>query len=269
MLKRSRIVPIVAALAVGACSDSSTPSLVNEADITADVATISGEAIAEHVGQLILNEQFAGLPGGVAPWSGPPDHPHGPGSPPGVDVTRSRTCFDQAGQPQAQCDALTTASVLLQVSMDGSFSRTAVRPSPSGPDTVTMTAMIHRDHELTISGLLGTETSRTHNGHGSSNDTTTFAGSRGFSRTVRESAVDSVKNVVFNLPRSTNPWPVEGQIVRVVTGTITVTHNGQSEERAIDRRVVVTFPADAQGNVSIQINDRTCTLNLVTRRVVC
>lgn len=270
MKKRMGLFPIVAvAVAVAACNETSTPSLVTEADITADVATVSGDAIAEHVGQLIMNEQFAGLQGVESPWLNPPDGPHGPGGPPGVDVQRSRTCFDEAGQPQAQCDPLTTASILFALSMNGSFSRTAVRPSPSGPDTVSMSASIHRSQNLTISGLLGTETSRTHDGHGTSNDTTSFASSRGFARTLRESAVDSIQSVVFNLPRSTNPWPVAGRIVRVVTGTVTVTHNGQTETRAIDRRVVVTFPADSQGNVTIQINDRTCTLNLVTRRVIC
>jgi hypothetical protein len=31
--------------------------------------------------------------------------------------------------------------------------------------------------------------------------------------------------------------------------------------------VSVTFPADSQGNVTITINNKTCTLNLVTRTI--
>ncbi len=265
-MKHRNLFIVAAAFAFGATActdDANEPSLVADTDITADVAQASGEAIAEDVGQLITAELLAGLP-----WASPPDHPMGPGggTPLGITVTRTRTCFDANNQPQTQCDPSTTASIQVTLTMDGSFTRQGTRPG--SPDTVTMTASIHRNRSLTISGLLGTETSRTHNGNGSSNDTTTFTDSR-HSRTMVESSVDSTKNVVFNLPRVTNPWPVSGQMVRVVNGTVTITTADRTETRTFSRYVVVTFPADAQGNVTIQINDRTCTLNLVTRRVVC
>jgi hypothetical protein len=55
-----------------------------------------------------------------------------------------------------------------------------------------------------------------------------------------------------------------------VDATITLTRaDNTTVTRTIDRRVVVTFPADAQGNVAIQAGDLSCTLNLVTHHVTC
>jgi hypothetical protein len=79
--------------------------------------------------------------------------------------------------------------------------------------------------------------------------------------------MDSVKAVTFALPRSTNPWPISGSIVRTDTVHVTLTKGSTTETRDVTRRVVITFPADAQGNVQITINAKACNLNLVTRRV--
>jgi hypothetical protein len=100
---------------------------------------------------------------------------------------------------------------------------------------------------------------------GTSDDTVTIQ-REGLTKTVAESSIDSVINVVFNLPRDTNPWPVSGSIVRRVEATITIT-GPREETRTLSRRIEVTFPPDSQGNVTIQVGDVTCTLNLVTRRV--
>jgi hypothetical protein len=123
---------------------------------------------------------------------------------------------------------------------------------------------------MVISGLAGTETSRTHNGFGASNDKTTFVGTKDgvtLTRVMTEVSNDSVQGVVFNLPHASNPWPVSGTIVRNTTGAIEVTLGDRTESRNFTRRVTVTFPADAQGNVTITINTRTCQLNLVTHAV--
>ncbi len=259
---------LAALLAAGAaaCSDAASPAaLVTDNEVTADLVAASGEAIANDVTELILNEAFAGLPAAA-----PPSFSLF-GSPPGVTVTRTRTCYDAANVQQAQCDPNTTASIRMTMTMDGSFTRS--HTGPRGSET--MTAAVHRARTLVVSGLAGQETSRTHNGNGTSNDTTEFSGTRDgvtLTREVRESSNDSILNIVFNLPRSTNPWPVSGSIVRNSAGTIEISVTGgtagdRSETRTFQRRVVVTFPADAQGNVTIQINDRTCTLNLVTRAV--
>lgn len=243
MTRRSvRLCSTAVALALAACAESTSPALITDQEIETDVATTSGEAIALEVQNMIGSEM--GL--GFGPAGAPADS-H-------VTVTRRRTCFDAAGNVQAQCDALTTAKVVVHVAVDDTISRD------------NFTAYIHRVRDDTVSGLEGTETFRVHNGVGTSNDTTRFTGERG-TRTARESASDSVVNIRFNLPRSTNPWPASGSIIRNVSGTVTFTGTNETATRAFTRRVAVTFPADNQGNVTIQINDRTCNLNLVTRRV--
>jgi hypothetical protein len=248
---------IAAALAFTACSDSTNPSVsvVTDAQINADVAAASGEAIATDVSELIANENFAGLPAASSPFA----------SPEALTVNRTRTCYG-GGLVQAACNATTTDSIQFTVTIDGSFSRSNTTPQ----GTESMSVALHRARALTISGLGGTETSRTHNGAGSGSDTTTFSGttdSTSRSRTMTAAGTDSVQMVVFNLPRNTNPWPVSGKIVRNVSGKVTVVGGPHPGERTFTRRIEVTFPADAQGNVTIHVNDKTCTLNLVTHAV--
>ena len=241
---------IAAAVALGAlaaCVDVVDPALLSDPELSRDLAVSSADAVAQDVAEMIANEAFGGFAPAASPGEGAAPHE--------LTVTRSRTCYDANGVEQAECSRETTASMRIQVTMDGTHQRE------------NFSAIVHRTRNMLVTGLLGQETSRTHNGVGTSNDTTTFS-REGRTRKVAESSTDSTVNVVFNLPHETNPWPVSGQIIRNVSAVITVTSGDQSESRTVTRRVVVTFPADAQGNVTIQINDVSCTLNLVTRRVV-
>jgi hypothetical protein len=255
--RMTRLGLIAAALAFTACSDNITPgaSVVTDAQINADIAATSGDAIATDVSEMIANENAAGLPAASPPFA----------SPQVLNVTRSKVCYG-GGAVQASCNATTTDSIQFTMTMDGSFNRS--NTTPHGSES--MSVALHRARALTISGLAGTETSRTHNGAGSGSDTTTFSGtadSTSRSRTMASAGTDSIQAVVFNLPRSTNPWPVSGKIVRNVSGTVTVTGGAHPGERTFSRRIEVTFPADAQGNVTIKVNDKTCTLNLTTHAV--
>ena len=243
-----RLCSTAVALALVACNESTSPALITDEDIATDVATTSGSAIAIDVQNMVNNWSGGGFPAGAYPLA----------SPPVVDVTRSRTCYDASDVVQSQCDATTTAKVVIHLTVDGTVNDTT--------DRGTVEASFHRVRDETITGLAGTETSRTHDAVGGSSDTSTFVGSRG-TRHATETSLDSVVNVVFDLPRASNPWPVSGAIVRYVSGTVTLSGDRGTETRSYARRVVVTFPADSQGNVTIQINDRTCNLNLVTRRV--
>lgn len=234
-----------AMLGVAACIDfNGPPEGLTDLDVAQDMAISSGDAIAGEVVELIANEAFAGL------TSAPPGAPEAPSE---LTVNRSRTCYDENGNAQTTCNRLTTASIRVQWTVDGTRA------------TENMSASIHHSRDATISGLLGDETSRTHDGVGTSNDTVTIE-REGLTKNVAESSVDSVRSVVFNLPRATNPWPVSGSIVRRVEATITIS-GPREETRTVSRRIEVTFPADVQGNVTIQVGDVTCTLNLVTRKV--
>jgi hypothetical protein len=236
-----------AALVLVACSESTSPAAVTDELIADDVAATSGSAIALDVQHMIGNESGGGFPSPVGPAGSPPD----------VTVSRSRTCYDASDAVQAACDAQTTAKVVIHMQVDGTVSDTT-------RDGGTFSGAIHRVRDETITGLLGTETSRTHNAVGTSDDTTSFSGSRG-TRDATESSVDSVVNVVFNLPHSSNPWPISGQIIRNVEGSAEMTGANDTVTRTYTRRVVVTFNGTA--TVTIQVNDRSCTLNLATRRV--
>lgn len=247
---------IAAAAALTACAETGpSVEIVSDEQLNSDIVTAAGEAISADVIELIANESFAGLPAASAPAGIP-----------GVTVTRTRTCYDTLGAAQTACDANTTASVLLTMNLDGSFSRS--HTGPHGSES--MSIALHRARSLTISGLAGTETSRTHDGDGTGSDTTVFSGtndSTARSRTMTSASLDSVQAIVFALPRSTNPWPTSGVIVRRVSGKVVVVGGPHPGERTFDHRITVTFPADAQGNVTITFNTTSCTLNLVTRVV--
>lgn len=251
---------LVAAAALGtvSCSDSTEPSLVNEAEITADVAASAGDAISVALETLIGNQAASALTYSTAP------------DPAGNSITaeRTRTCFDAAGAVIACSQMASVRKIVTHVAINGD--RTGTRTTDRGT-TVTWTGAVHRVMDDTLTRVFNTaqppaETSRIHVGVSSGNDTTTFTDGT-FSRKASESFVDSVKAITFNLPRSQNPWPVSGSIVRNTSINVEVTRGDDHATRSLTRRVQVIFPADAQGNVVLLINDKTCNLNLVTHRV--
>ena len=56
---------------------------------------------------------------------------------------------------------------------------------------------------------------------------------------------------------TTSLKPVSGSIVRVDTLHVVATREGETRERELVWTIRVTFPADAQGNVVLQVNDIT------------
>lgn len=246
----------LAAMTLAAC-DSTEPSLFNDAEVTADVAASAGEAIAASVGEMIANQSAASLPSIVS---------LDPSSANAVTVSRSRTCYDVSDAVVANCTPISSVRRIV-TNFTANGDRTVERKKRDGT-TATFTGNVHRASSDTLRRIFtsGSETSRSHAGVSTGNDTTTFVDGD-FTRLVAEATRDTVKTIVFNLPRSSNPWPVSGSIVRATDATITLTQGDRTESRTISRTVVVTFPADAQGNVALTINGKSCSLNLVTRRV--
>jgi hypothetical protein len=227
-----------------ACSDSTAPATVSDSTLTADLALSAGDAIATDVSDLIGNEVFGGFNVPALDRMAGTD---------GFTRTRTRTCYDAQGNV-VDCGQGLTASMVVTLALDGTH--TGDR----------FTAIVHRQRHDSISGLGAGSTQRTHNGYGSSADTTSFTGDVN-SRTAAIAASDTVLDLVFQLPHASNPWPVSGQVIRNLNATFTISGT-KNETRTIARRVVVTFPADAEGNVSIQVGTTmTCTLNLVTHKV--
>jgi len=251
-------------LGLSSCTESTEPSLFDEADVTADIAASAGEAIASAVGVMIANESSAALSVAQSHHGGHGDGTHS------VDVTRSRTCLDADGAVVTACSPLASVrKIVTHASLDGTRGNTRVNRSG---ETVTFSGAVHRVMDDTLTRVFDTaeppsETARVHDGVATVDDTTTFTNGTK-SRTASEAAVDSVRSLTWNLPRSGNPWPVSGSVVRNTAVTVTVTDGDRTETRSLSRRIQVTFPADAQGNVTLQIDDQVCQLNLVTRRIV-
>jgi len=253
---------LAAAAAGAACSDATSPDTqaqLSDSLVSADVAATAGDAMASDVETMIGNEASVGFD-----LSAANNILFDAQSPQDLNVQRSRVCYDATGAAQATCDAQTTDSIVFSLVINGTRTGSRIR----NLDTSTFSISVHRTRQITVTGLLGTETQRTHNGTGSSNDTSAFTGPNG-SRTIDEAASDSIQNVVFKLPRSSNPWPISGTIVRNTSFTETLVKADTTKTRTATRRVVVTFPADNEGNVALTVNGNSCSLNLVTHKVTC
>jgi len=236
-----------------ACSDNTSPSLIDQTTMTTDVASSSGDAIATDVDAISANEAYASLAAPVQP---------APANVTGDSIiwTRSRTCYDSTGT-STPCGTSLVRMAVVHWSFAAFRDDTAGNGAVfSGDETRTADDTLFRNYTS------GTETSRTHDGNAVGSDTTSFAGPN-VTRTYDESATDSVDAVTFDLPRVTNPWPVSGKIIRNVSVHATFANATRSSSTTVTKRVEVDFPPDNQGNVVLTINGKTCNLNLVTHRV--
>jgi len=166
----------------------------------------------------------------------------------GVTVTRSLAFFDATGAPMNHFDS-TTASMNVQATESG------VVLSASGADTV------NGSRNLTATGLLGHNTTRTWNGTGSGTHGAFWSDSAA-SRTADVSYSSTFSNVVVALPRSANPYPVSGTIARQVTGSGVVTKGDSTKTVAISRMVGITF--NGTEFVPMTVGSQTYTLDLAT-----
>jgi hypothetical protein len=249
-------------LAVAACSDSTSSdavaALLPDSTITADVASTSGDAIASSVETMVASEATTAMPAAAlaAPASS-------------VSFQRIKTCLNGSGVVVPACSPIDSVrKIIFHVTADGTRDGSN---TVTGGNTVTWSGAIHRVADDTIarnfnSAVPPVEISRTHNAVSTAHDTTSFSDNT-VSRTHDEAAHDTVKAVTWNLPRSNNPFPISGSIVRVDSIHAVATKNGQTVTRDAVRTVEVDFPADNQGNVVLKINGKTCNLNLVTHKV--
>ena len=235
-------------------------TVLTDQQVSRDVAVSEGEATAAALSVL---ERSAGVTGITAALA--PDNPPGsnctyasgewtcaPVIERGLSVVRAYSYRDSAGQPMQLFDPLKTATANFKVSINGIVIR----------DT-SFSGVVHRTQNITVSGLLGAETTRVWRGVGTSADTNTH---RGFNSIRRYSgkSIDSLKAVVFPQPRSAGSYPLQGSTVRIVS--YNVTSNGRStERRSIDRRVVTTFNGTAEAR--LESGSVVCTLHLDTHRV--
>lgn len=202
LIERAAVSLAVLAL-VAACNDASGPT--EDAELNADVAMVVGDATIESVGLMFGPDltHLGRLPG----------------------RTRTVTYYDANGNVQPAYDRETTATIhtVLEVS------REAEREGWS--------ASIERVHDMTISGLLGQETTRIFNGTRES----TVTRSRHVEGTVVRSYEmednSVIDDVVVPVPGSDSPWPLSGTI----THTLDITATRGDETKTVNRVVVITF----------------------------
>jgi hypothetical protein len=250
-------------LGIAACGDAfDVPVFANDAVIEADMAASAGDAIASAITDMAANEAQAGLQAisSSAPF------PMAAAIEP--TYSRSRTCYDGSDVVVTNCTPLSQVRrVVTHVTFDG----TRQGSSSSGEVVSTWVANIHLVADDTTRRVFNTaqpavETARNHSALMTARDTMTFTQGP-FTRHVASASDDSVQAVTWNLPHSQNPFPVSGKIIRMLNWRVTASGENRSLTRDVSRRVEVVFPADAQGNVVLTINDLTCNLNLVTRVV--
>lgn len=261
---RGRLLHLMTAaglVGLAACKETSAPaaSLINEATVTSDVAASSGDAMATEVAGMVGNETTAGM-------SAPPAAFNLFGT--SADFTRVRTCYDSTGAVVAACTPLSSVrKIITSATLNATRADTF---TVTGGATIAYSGAVHRLATDTLfrNFVSGTETSRTHSGLQNSHDTTSF-GRTGVADSVQrshaETAIDSVRGVTWNLPRFSNPFPVSGYIVRIDSVHATFSNATKSQTRDEVKVVKIQFPPiDAQGNVTLTINGKSCTLNLVT-----
>jgi hypothetical protein len=166
----------------------------------------------------------------------------------GVTVIRTFAFFDTTGAMMNHFDS-TTASMNVQATLSGVVSL------KNGADTVNGT------RNLTATGLFGHNTTRTWNGTGDGTHGAYWTDSAA-TRTSDVTYTTTFTNVVVDLPRSSNLYPVSGTITRVVTGTGVVDKNGKKRTVTVSRTVTVTF--NGSSKVVMTVGSDTYTVDLST-----
>ncbi len=240
-------------LLAAACSDSLNDPLssAEEAALNFDVAAYAAEATVDDIA--MMTDEFARVlpaPFASGPFSGP-----GAGRLSDYEVSRTVTFYDGADPPGEMdaFDPLLTASIHMLFEMEGSRTHTG--------DRGTITQSVSRSRDMTISGLLGEETTRIWNGTGSSAKAATVVSDADGERSYNFSASSIITDVVIPVPRGSG-WPLSGTIERTVEVEVII---GDEVHQRM-RTVVVEF--NGTHLVLIIVNGEEFTLNLETREIV-
>jgi hypothetical protein len=247
-----------------ACNGGDTTgTTADDATITADISSVVADGIAEDVDVMVGMDGTIGHSANLnsASLEGPGDYRPGltgctfaGGSftcPPtlrnGLTVTRTITLLDADGQTESAYDPLLTASIHIVADVTGDVTH--------GP----WTATVNRHRDFTISGLAGTETTRTVNGTG--NETVSHSRDTDNPRAYNLTCSSVVTNVVMPVRASDggNGWPISGTITRTCTVTVTA---GPNTGKTTTRTVTITFNGTSTPDANI--NGTTFTIDLAS-----
>jgi hypothetical protein len=235
----------IALFAVG-CSSNATAPTNGPATLNQDVATISADAAGQDI-------EFMRGPGGRFGLGLRAD----PGSfdctsvqRDGLTITRTCTFYDQDGNVQDAYDTLTTDSAQVHVEVSGSIDR-----GDWGSSSVS------RVRDITVTGLLGTETSLTWNGTGSGTMSKVHQAADGSTVQMDVTSSQTAKDVVIPVPRTSTSWPLGGTITSSVSVTFT---GGPNDGETHTRDVTITF--DGTQYATVTVNGQTFTVDLASRQ---
>jgi hypothetical protein len=230
-------------LLAGLAGCSTTEPAGNDLLLNMTVASVSGEAAAQHV------EMMRG-PGGPLGFGFRADagtFECTGGGRDGLTVTRTCTFKDAAGATQAAYDATTTATVRLEAVVKGTLDRGH------------MSGTIERVSDLTVTGLEGSEASVTWKGNASGSITrvrTADGGTMQMNMTEQETITD----VVIPVPRTENSWPKSGTITRQVAVSF---QGGPKDGTTEQRDVKIAF--NGTQFATITVNGDTFQFDLAAR----
>lgn len=237
-----------AILLVAACSDSPNQpaDTADDAQLDLDVAAYAAEATIADIGLMTFEaDGIMQSPSAVGPMTGHLGN---------LTVSREVTFFGETGDSMLGYDPLLTASIHVLFSMEGTITHTG--------DRGTVTTLVSRERDITISGLLGEETQRTFDGTGSASKNRSIISDEHGERTLDFSSTTVIDLVVIPVPRGSG-WPLSGTITRNVTVEVI---SGLGDLRTHERTVVIEF--NGTNLVPITINGRTLTLDLETREII-
>lgn len=211
------VAPALLSVVLMACNDSTSEPL--EDPSLAIVAEVVADGALEDLG--FMNDAVPSNPF-LAP---PAELETVPGQ--GTEHTRTVTFFDEFGEEMEAYDDELTA----QIYWTHEFTVTMGRGRVTGEMT--------RAREMTVSGLLGIETERTHNGTGLDERSRVQVNEVHGTRTYDMSAEVTIEDVVIAVDREAQPWPLSGTITRIVT--IEIGNAPQGGDITRTRTTILTF----------------------------
>jgi len=254
---------LTCAVVLGACSQDSTGTQATPL-LNADVATVIADNTGDDVDIMREPVFFVSMPIG-APALAPGSGDLNPGSctynattqrlecpvvtrDGSLTITRSYAFWDANNVPQDHYDALLTAKANIQTHIVG---------ERSGDN---WSGSIDRSRDLTVTGLVGTETRRTWNGTGTSEVERSRHRDSGEERSYNISCTLTITNVVVPVPNGDPRFPLSGTITHRCIITF---EGGPRDGQTVERTATVTF--NGTSTATVTVGDRTFAIDLTTR----
>lgn len=217
---------ILAVLAAAACNDS-TMAPGDTSLLNADVAVVAADGAMDGVRLMGDPDMHRGAP---------------------FDGTRTVTFYAEDGTVQSAYDPIATAWMNIKVDVVGETSREF------------WTAKVERHSDIDVTGLKGSETTRTFKGGGTEKVLRSHHSDEYGTRTYDMKGEFSFDDVVVPVPGSEVPWPLSGTITRHMEVAVT---NGRNGDETVDRTVVIAF--NGTQFATITVNGEVSELDLGTR----